>query len=249
MDFKVKTRGGKVIGEKEARWVPTTHSQDGEHSVSAFESYVMASRQEKDVLREKLKDAEKNTRLLEEARNRLGYAESRYKSLEKEVGSLRNQLEQTSRQHGEAKDEKRRLKNLNEMLKEENNLQKGQIYSLTTLQEAYVKKIEELKLEVSIVSLCRDDRKGPGLCVEDFSCECTVCLDDFDNQKVIPVVWQCGHMVCESCTDKMIECPTCREDKQYVSAKCIEYLRVVELIRKMNEKAKEKANSAPDRID
>lgn len=257
--FKVKTKGGRVIGEKEPRWVgQASHIRDGDddQSTSAFESYVMASKRDKDVLREKLKEVtaerDKTGRQLDEARSRLSFAEGRNAKLEADIKTARSQCTAMEDQQRITQNEERRLKNLVEMLKEENNLQKGQMYSLLEFQKAQSKKIEELKSEVieeSTKSLLRDDRKGPSLSIEDLSCECPVCMDNFDDKKVIPVVWHCGHMVCEACTDKLSNCPTCLDDKQYVSAKCIDYLRLIELLQRMTKKHSPEESGEPDRID
>lgn len=250
--FKVKTKGGRMVGEKEPRWVGQASSFGDDQSTAAFESYVLASRQEKDALREKLREADKMGKQLDEARSRLSFAEVRNKGLEADLGATRSRCVALEDKQREAKTEKLRLNNLVEMLREENDLQKGQMYSLLEFQKAQSKNIEELKSEVleeASKSLLRDGRKGPKLSAEDLSCECSVCLCDFDDEKVTPVVWHCGHMVCEACSDKMDKCPTCRDDKQYVSAKCIDYLRLVGLLRKMSGKEPESQNTEPDRID
>ena len=63
--------------------------------------------------------------------------------------------------------------------------------------------------------------------ISDLDYECPVCLD-----KILPPVYQCvnGHILCETCQEKVSHCPVCREKfLNNERIRCLEVERIIEM--------------------
>lgn len=98
-------------------------------------------------------------------------------------------------------------------LTRENEIMREQISSLLQYQEGQAQLIRNTDLDFS----------------------CPVCMLDY-SEKLQPNIWTCGHIVCSTCTNKISSCPQCRKAKAHIVQKCPDYLKAIEVIRKITSK-------------
>lgn len=119
-----------------------------------------------------------------------------------------------------------------------NNLKTEREISQETISKLRLElKFHQLKLQTSIDEARKlvIEKEKQRTILKEIDLDCPVCMNDW-NVNVIPRVLNCGHMVCGNCLRDIHDCPICRTKIVHASDTCIEYIKLLSYLKKINSK-------------
>lgn len=216
-DLRVKprivTKKGFSVAQKSSK--PSPKFEDKPEPERAFYQFLDSVEKEKERITKELKDV----RQLEGMQRVI-------------IGELREEINKKNQELKASQHSIMTYSHECQTLREENIILKKQVASSLEFQELQKVAIETIKRKYESKSEESSGEK-PKLILseEEMDFSCPVCMMDF-GEKLAPLVWDCGHVVCQYCTETLGECPICRTVKTSVTKKCHDYLRLLELIQK-----------------